>query len=131
MKTNPIKDYALATIEKAQELTKRAEEARLHLSIEVNICQENGHIAIYELEDDGKNKNSSIYFKHFSFLNKISEAKRFARCLDEVESFVAGYKRKDQERLEQQQAELRKALAAVNKDLRKVRNSVKREASNA
>ena len=125
MKPNIIKDFALTTIDKAQQLAKLAEDAGLALSVDVNLCDNCGSISLYKLDSQGKIIGGSIYFRHHCFLDRVSNAKAFAYHLNEVEGEIAGYKAKDLARLEKQQTELRAQLAAVNKDLRKVRRAAK------
>ena len=124
MKKNLMKTFALATIDKVQELNAAAEKAGLHLSVDVNLADEAHCISIYELDRDGKIKTPSIFFKHGSFLDRPG-CQRFATMLNAAADFIASYQAKDLARLEKQQAELKQQLAEVNKDLRKVRRAAK------
>lgn len=117
-----MKDFALATIDKVQEMNAAAEKAGLHLSVDVNLADESHSISIYELDRDGKLKTPSIYFKHGCYLDR-NGCKYFAAWLNEAADFIADYTAKDLARLEKQQTELRAQLAAVNKELRKARRT--------
>ena len=124
MKENLMKTFALATIDKVQELTAAAENAGLYLSVEVNISTESTTISIYEKDRDGKLVTPSVFFKHGSYLDARG-CKQFAAQLEETAGYIAGYTAKDLARLEKKQAELRAQLAEVGKDLRKVRRAAK------
>ena len=124
MKENLMKTFALATIDKVQELTAAAEKAGLHLCVDVDLCRGGATIIIYERDKDGKLVTPSVFFKHGSYLDARG-CKQFAAQLEETAGYIAGYTAKDLARLEKKQAELRAQLAEVGKDLRKVRRAAK------
>ncbi len=124
MKPNLMKEFALATIDKVQEMKAAAEKAGLHLSVDVNLADESHSISIYELDRDGKLKTPSIYFKHGCYLDR-NGCKYFAAWLNDAADFIADYTAKDLARLEKKQAELKQQLAEVGKDLRKARRAAK------
>jgi chaperonin cofactor prefoldin len=124
MKENIMKQFALATIDKVQEMKEAADKAGLYLSVGVNLATESNDVAIYELAADGKNKMPSIFFKCGCYLDKPG-CKKFAAMLQEAADFIANYDKDSLASLEKEQAELRERLAAVNKGLRKARRAAK------
>lgn len=124
MKENLMKQFALATIDKVQEVKEAADKAGLHLSVGMNLATESNDVAIYELDADGKIKTPFIFFKCGSYLDKHG-CKKFAAMLQEAADFIANYNKESLASLEKEQAELRERLAAVNKGLRKARRAAK------
>ena len=124
MKENLMKQFALATIDKVQEMKEAAEKAGLQLSVGVNLATESTHVSLYELKADGNIKTPSIFFKCGCYLDKPG-CKNFALQLQEAADFIANYNKESLASLEKEQAELRERLAAVNKGLRKARRAAK------
>ena len=124
MKENLMKQFAIATIDKVQEMKEAAEKAGLYLSVGVNLATESNDVAIYELDADGKLKTPSAFYKSGYYLNE-PDCKRFAAMLNEAADFIANYNKESLASLEKEQAELRERLAAVNKGLRKARRAAK------
>ncbi len=63
MKENLMKQFALATIDKVQEMKEAAKKAGLHISVDVNIATESNYISIFELETNGNIKTPSIFYR--------------------------------------------------------------------
>ena len=124
MKENLMKQFALATIDKVQEMKEAADKAGLHLSVGVNLATESNDVAIYELDADGKLKTPSIFYQAGYYMDKAG-CKNFASHLQEAADFIANYNKESLASLEKEQAELRERLAAVNKGLRKARRAAK------
>lgn len=125
MKQNLMKEFALATIDKVQEMTAAAEKAGLYLCVDVDLCRGGATIIIYERDKNDKLVTPSAYYAavHSGIGTSTSAAKRFQENLEEAAGFIAGYTAKDLARLEKKQAELRQQLADVGKDLRKARRA--------
>ena len=124
MKENLMKQFALATIDKVQEMKQAADKAGLYLSVGVNLATESSDVSIFERDADGKLKTPSLFYKHGCYLDKPG-CKKFAAMLQEAADFIANYNKDSLASLEQEQAELRERLAAVNKGLRKARRAAK------
>ena len=120
-----MKEFALATIDKVQEMDAAAKKAGLHLCVDVDLCRGGATISIYERDKDDKLVTPSAYYApvHSGIGTSPSAAKRFQENLEEAAGFIAGYTAKDLARLEKKQAELRQQLADVGKDLRKARRA--------
>ena len=127
MKENLMKTFALATIDKVQELNAAAVKAGLHLCVDVDLCRGGATIIIYERDKDGKLVTPSAYYKAIhSGIDKYPRAAGgFQEALEEAAGYIAGYTAKDLARLEKKQAELKQQLAEVGKDLRKARRAAK------
>ena len=122
-----MKDFALATIDKVQEMEAAAQKAGLHLCVDVDLCRGGATIVIYERDKDDKLVTPAAYYTpvYGGIGTSPSAAKRFQANLEEAAGFIAGYTAKDLARLEKKQAELRQQLAEVGKDLRKARRAAK------
>ena len=127
MKENLMKTFALATIDKVQELNAAAVKAGLHLCVDVDLCRGGATIIIYERDKEGKlvTPSAEYYPIYGGIGTSPSAAKRFQENLEKAAGYIAGYTAKDLARLEKKQAELRAQLAEVGKDLRKVRRAAK------
>ena len=124
MKENLMKQFALATIDKVQEMKEAADKAGLYLCVDLDLATESHHVTIYEREADGKLKTPSTFYQAGYYLDKHG-CKLFAEHLQEAADFIANYNKESLASLEKEQAELRERLAAVNKGLRKARRAAK------
>ena len=124
MKENLMKQFALATIDKVQEMKEAADKAGLYLCVDLDLATESHHVTIYEREADGKLKTPSTFYQAGYYLDKPG-CKNFALHLQEAADFIANYNKESLASLEKEQAELRERLAAVNKGLRKARRAGK------
>lgn len=124
MKENLMKQFALATIDKVQEMKEAADKAGLYLCVDLDLATESHHVTIYERDADGKLKTPSAFYKADYYLNEPG-CKRFAAMLNEAADFIANYNKESLASLEKEQSELRERLAAVNKGLRKARRAAK------
>ena len=124
MKENLMKQFALTTIDKVQEMKEAAKKAGLHLCVNMDLATESHSISIYEWDTHGKLKTPSTFYKSGYYLNEHG-CKMFAAMLQEAADFIANYNKESLASLEKEQAELRERLAAVNKCLRKARRAAK------
>ena len=124
MKQNLMKEFALATIDKVQEMKEAADKAGLYLCVDLDLATESHHVTIYEREADGKLKTPSTFYQAGYYLDNHG-CKLFAEHLKEAADFIANYNKESLASLEKEQAELRERLAAVNKGLRKARRAAK------
>lgn len=124
MKENLMKQFALATIDKVQEMKEAADKAGLYLCVDLDLATESHHVTIYERDADGKLKTPSTFYQAGYYLDKHG-CKLFAEHLQEAADFIANYNKESLASLEKEQAELRERLAAVNKGLRKARRAAK------
>ena len=124
MKENLMKQFALATIDKVQEMKEAADKAGLYLCVDLDLATESHHVTIYERDADGKLKTPSTFYQAGYYLDKHG-CKNFALQLQEAADFIANYNKESLSSLEKEQAELRERLAAVNKGLRKARRAAK------
>jgi hypothetical protein len=124
MKENLMKQFALATIDKVQEMKEAADKAGLYLCVDMDLARESHHVTIYEVDADGKLKTPSAFYKAGYYLDEHG-CKKFAAMLQEAADFIANYDKDSLASLEKEQAELRERLAAVNKGLRKARRAAK------
>ena len=124
MKENLMKQFALATIDKVQEMKEAADKAGLYLCVDLDLATESHHVTIYERDADGKLKTPSTFYQAGYYLDKHG-CKLFAEHLQEAADFIANYNKESLASLEKEQAELRERLAAVNKCLRKARRAAK------
>ena len=124
MKENLMKQFALATIDKVQEMKEAADKAGLYLCVDMDLARGSHHVTIYEHDADGNLKTPSTFYKAGYYLDTYG-CKRFAAMLQEAADFIANYNKESLASLEKEQAELRERLAAVNKCLRKARRAAK------
>ena len=115
-----MKEFALATIDKVQEMKEAAKKAGLQLSVEVNLATESHYISIYELEADGKIKTPSIFYRSGYFMDKPG-CKKFAAHLQEAAELIANYNKESREHLEKEVADLAEQLKNKRAALRKAK----------
>ena len=120
MKENLMKEFALATIDKVQEMKEAAKKAGLYISVDVNLATESHYISIYELDDNGKIKDKSIFYKAGYFLDNPG-CKKFASHLQEAGDLIANYNKESREHLEKEVADLAEQLKTKRAALRKAK----------
>lgn len=120
MKENLMKEFALATIDKVQEMKEAAKKAGLYLSVDVNLATESHYISIYELDANGKINDPSIFYKAGYFLDKPG-CKKFASHLQEAADLIANYNKESREHLEKEVADLAEQLKNKRAALRKAK----------
>ena len=94
-KSNLMKEFALATIDKVQEMKAAAEKTGLHLCVDLDLATESHHTAVYERDADGKLKTPSIFYMSGYDLDKTG-CKEFALMLQEAADFIANYNKESQ-----------------------------------
>lgn len=115
-----MKQFALTTIDKVQEMKEAAKKAGLHLCVNMDLATESHSISIYEWYADGRLKTPSIFYKPGYDLDKHGY-KKFAEHLQEAADFIANYKKENRENLEKEVAELAEQLKTKRAALRKVK----------
>ena len=121
MKANYMKEFALPTIEKVQDMTKKAEAVKLHLCVEVDLAQNCIHIAIYNLDENGMIKTPSVFWKAISCIDKLNHAREFKSALEEAELIITEYPNQEAALLEKEIADLNQRLADAKDKLGKVK----------
>lgn len=124
MKANYMKEFALPTIEKAQEMAKKAKAANLYLSVDINITTEVANISIYEL-DGGSIKTPAAFYRYCYSLDKVSAFRKVKEYLEEADAFINEYPSKTSENLEKEVAELTARLSSAKSQLSKMRRAAK------
>ena len=125
MKANYMKEFALPTIEKAQEMAQKADAANLYLSVDINITTEVVIVSVYELDDEGRIKTPAAFHRASYSLNKVSDFRKFKEYLEEADAFINEYAPKTSENLEKEVAELTARLSSAKSQLSKMRRAAK------
>lgn len=120
MKENLMKEFALATIDKVQEMKEAAKKAGLYLSVDVNLATESQYVSIFELDANGEIKTPSIFFRPGYFMDKPG-CKKFASHLQEAADLIANYNKENREHLEKEVADLAEQLKNKRAALRKAK----------
>ena len=115
-----MKQFALTTIDKVQEMKEAAKKAGLHLCVNMDLATESHSISIYEWDTHGKLKTPSIFYKPGYYLDKTG-CKKFALHLQEAADFIANYKKESRENLEKEVADLVEQLKTKLAALRKAK----------
>ena len=120
MKENLMKQFALTTIDKVQEMKEAAKKAGLHLCVDMDLATGSHHITLYERDADWKLKTPSIFYKPGYYLDKCG-CKEFAKDLQEAADFIANYNKESRENLEKEVADLAEQLKAKKAALRLIK----------
>ena len=120
MKENLMKQFALATIDKVQEMKEAAEKAGLYLCVDLDLATESHHITLFERDAYGKLKTPYIFYKPGYYLDKQG-CKKFALHLQEAADFIANYNKESREILEKEVADLAEQLKTKRAALRKAK----------
>ena len=115
-----MKEFALATIDKVQEMKAAAVKAGLHLCVAMDLATESHCITIYEQDADRKLKTPSIFYKSGYDLDKPG-CRKFALMLQEAADFIANYNKESRENLEKEVANLAEQLKSKRAALRKAK----------
>lgn len=114
-----MKQFALTTIDKVQEMKEAAKKAGLHLCVDMDLATGSNHITIYE-SDAYYGKLTAIFYKPGYYLDNPG-CKKFAKHLQEAADFIANYKKESRENLEKEVADLAEQLKTKRAALRKVK----------
>ena len=115
-----MKQFALTTIDKVQEMKEAAKKAGLHLCVNMDLATESHHVTIYERDADGKLKTPSTFYQAGYYLDKHG-CKLFAEHLQEAADFIANYNKESRENLEKEVADLAEQLKTKRAALRKAK----------
>ena len=120
MKENLMKQFALITIDKVQEMKEAAKKAGLHLCVDMDLATGSNHITIYERDAYEKLKTPSIFYRPGYYLDNPG-CKKFALHLQEAADFIANYNKESREILEKEVADLAEQLKNKRAALRKAK----------
>ena len=121
MKANYMEEFALPTIEKVQDMTKKAEAVKLHLCVKVDLAQNCSHIAIYNLDENGMIKTPSVFWEAISCIDKLNHAREFQQALEEAELIITEYPNQEAALLEKEIDDLNQRLADAKDKLGRVK----------